>query len=388
MSIKKQITVLGCGISGMITAIYLAEKGFKVIILESQPYIKNYLQEDIRSLAITNYSKELFEEIGIWGELTINARGIKNVYVVDNKADEIINFNDNNKEFIGYIIESKNLRNTLLNHIQNNIIDIQIIYDTQYKCISNDIKGNVISISSESGHYDLIRSDLTILCDSKESKINKQYFSPMLDESYHQTAITFVVEHDIAHEGDAIEHFLPSGPFAILPLVSDHLSSVVWSLKEEYAKCLMLLEKHEIEYIVQKNFGSFLGNIKITTNIQEFPLKKYLSKTYYNKSLILVGDSAHTIHPLAGQGLNQGIKDIKLLGDIINNQDINTETLELYQKYRMQDNLDLFYLTDSLNKIFTNNSVILHKLRQLGFKIINTSPNIKSLITRYAMGYR
>ena len=148
------------------------------------------------------------------------------------------------------------------------------------------------------------------------------------------------------------------------------------------------LPKDEFLYVVQQNFGQFLGNINIKSEIASFPLRAYSTNKYYNKRIVLVADSAHVIHPLAGQGLNQGIKDIEALVSNILEFGVNAHSLEIYQNMRKNDNNAMLEITDTLNSIFSNNSKILHTTRQFGFKAVEKISAFKKLLIKYAMGRR
>jgi 2-octaprenyl-6-methoxyphenol hydroxylase len=229
---------------------------------------------------------------------------------------------------------------------------------------------------------------LLIACDGKNSQAKNLFFSNDIAEDYKQKALTFIVGHERNHEGTAVEHFMPSGPFAILPLKDPYKSSIVWTVPESYASALLTVEAEEFTYLVQENFGPFLGKVEIQNKIAVFPLKAYTARKYYNNSIALVADTAHVIHPLAGQGLNQGIKDIDCLTSLISENGINKDTLINYQKLRKDDNKNMLLITDVINSIFSSNSKIFHSTRQLGFKAIEKIPHLKGMIIKYAMGER
>jgi len=181
---------------------------------------------------------------------------------------------------------------------------------------------------------------------------------------------------------------MPTGPFAILPLKDQNFSSVVWTIKSDMKDAVLNLPKDEFLHMVQKNFGLFLGDIIIKSEIASFPLRAYSTNKYYNKRIVLVADSAHVIHPLAGQGLNQGIKDIESLASNILEFGANTHSLETYQNMRKNDNNAMLEITDTLNTLFSNNSRILHTVRQFGFKAAEKVSPFKKLLIKYAMGRR
>ena len=384
-----KIVILGCGLSGMITALGFASKNIHTTIIEENKVTDFLLESDIRSTALTYASKQYFTEIGLWKELSELAGEIKNIYVADNKADEMLHFASSDlggDEMMGYLIKNSDLKKLLFKKILDSKL-IKLIEDTKYKDIKNKDKNCLITLNNNDSP---IECDLVIVADGRKSFAKEKYFSPYISKTYPQHAITFIAHHQKSHEGTAVEHFMPSGPFAILPLKPLNHSSIVWTVKEEQGKALMKLPREDFIYLVQENFGEFLGKVKIEGEIAAFPLSAYVTRKYFNKRVVLVADTAHIIHPLAGQGLNQGIKDIKALISIISRNPLNIskQSLLQYQELRKRDNMNMFLITDNFNRIFSNNSKIFHGIRQLGFKAIESIPFAKQAIVKYAMGYR
>ena len=230
-----------------------------------------------------------------------------------------------------------------------------------------------------------------IVCDGKNSGLRAQYFPYLVNKDYAQIAFVFNVSHEKEHENCAVEHFLPTGPFAILPLLSQHQSAIVWSVKVDMAMVYKSLAIQDFQDMVQDLFGQFLGKISIISSISSFNLSAQMTQKYYHNNIVLVGDAAHSIHPLAGQGLNQGIKDVQALSDIIKKYydlglDINSCALDEYQKQRKIGNMKMFLATDMLDKVFSNNSSALATIRNAGFKLLNKFPSLKKAIINYGVG--
>ncbi|WPX99280.1 2-octaprenylphenol hydroxylase [Candidatus Megaera polyxenophila] len=385
MSNNNNIVILGCGLSGMITALALAKYDIPSTIVEAQSTNQKFF-DDIRTTAINDASRYVFEKIGIWQELLKLCGPINDIYVVDNKAPEMLHFliedNSCNKK-MGYLIENMKFKKCLYDLVKENKF-ITILDNIKYQKINNNLDYCELTLSDNSK----LVCKLLIACDGKNSRAKNLFFSNDIAEDYKQKALTFIVGHERNHEGTAVEHFMPRGPFAILPLKDPYKSSIVWTVPESYASALLTVEAEEFTYLVQENFGSFLGKIKIQSKIAVFPLKAYTARKYYNNSIALVADTAHVIHPLAGQGLNQGIKDIDSLTSLIAGNGINKDTLINYQKLRQDDNKNMLLITDVINSIFSSNSKIFHSTRQLGFKAIENIPHLKRMIIKYAMGER
>lgn len=381
-----KINIIGCGLSGMITALSLAKRGINSTIIEKNNVNDPSFFNDVRTTAITSSSKYFFQSIGIWTEIEQYVGAINEIYVADNKSELMIHFSSHmleNEEIMGYIVENKDFKKCLLELARANSY-IKIIDNSSYELVENNDHECVIVVNESIK----LNSDLLIVCDGSNSVIRQKYFTPKFEKTYKQNALTFIVGHENNHEGTAVEHFMPLGPFAILPLKDQHLSSVVWTIDSAMNNAILNLSEEEFLYLVQENFGKFLGNIAIKSKIASFPLKAYVTDKYYNNKIVLVADCAHIIHPLAGQGLNQGIKDIEALISNIFKFGINDISLENYQNERERDNAAMFEITDTLNAIFSNNSKILHLARQLGFSAIENISPLKKLFIKYAMGKR
>lgn len=386
MSNHNNIIILGCGLSGMITALALAKYNIHTTIIEAKSTNDDNFFDDIRTTAINSASKKAFEKIGIWQDLSKLCGPINDIYVVDNKAPQMLHFATNDipkNEIMGYLVENTEFKKCLYNLAQENKF-INILDNIKYQEIINHPDYCQLTLSNNTKPV----CKLLIVCDSKNSRAKNLFFSNDIEEDYKQKAITFIVEHEENHEGTAIEHFLLAGPFAILPLKEPNRSSIVWTVPEEYASAIMNLPIDEFTYLVQENFGTFLGKVQIKSRVAAFPIKAHTIMKYYNKSIALVADTAHVIHPLAGQGLNQGIKDIDCLSSLIAAEGITPSTLINYQKHRQKDNENMLLITDTINSIFSSNSTILHGARQAGFKATEKFPSFKKILIKYAMGER
>ncbi len=386
MSNHKDIIIVGSGFSGMITALALAKYNIYSTIIEAKSIDKDDFFDDIRTTAINASSKYIFEKIGIWQQISELCGPINDIYVADNKAPEMIHFSledSPRNKIMGYLIENTEFKKCLYDLAKTNKF-ITILDNIKYQEIINKPDCCELKLSNNTK----LVCKLLIVCDGKDSKAKNLFFTNDIEEDYKQKAITFIVEHEKNHEGIAVEHFMPTGPFAILPLKSPNKSSIVWTVSNDYAAPLLNLEPDEFAYLVQDNFGSFLGKIQIKSKIVAFPLKAYTVTKYYNKSIALVADTAHIIHPLAGQGLNQGIKDIDSLSSLIVKDGIKPSTLYNYQEYRQKDNEHMLLITDTINSIFSSNSRIFHGARQASFKAIEKVSSFKKILIKYAMGDR
>lgn len=377
----KNIVILGAGLSGEITALAFASKGFKTLLLEASDL---KFPKDGRTTALTNFSKNFLNEIGAWSSLEPYVSCIKDIYIADDFAPRMIHLSEskNNYPALGFMIENYNLREALHKLvISNPLITLKTL--VSYELLDSGLQGEAILQMGD----EKITADLIIVCDGRNSKIRKEYFVDSFNKDYQQSALTFNVEHEKQHENTAVEHFMNRGPFAILPLKSQYQSAIVWTEKTELASIYKEMTAEELLPHLQKRFGNFLGGVKIISPIQSYPLSARITKNYYNNKLVLVADAAHNIHPLAGQGLNQGIKDIESLVSIAaRNYLVGLEfdklAAEEYERSRKVDNYAMFLVTDNLNRIFSNRVPVLRGLRKVGLAIIDRIPALKKILAQ------
>ena len=208
---------------------------------------------------------------------------------------------------------------------------------------------------------------------------------------YPQTAIVTTVRHQRPHAGIAVEHFLPAGPFAILPMTGNR-SSIVWTEREEFVPRLMALSDREFAVELAARFGDFLGAIEPIGPRWSYPVGLMLAERYVDRRLALIGEAAHVIHPIAGQGLNLGIRDVAALAEIVIDArrlglDIGDDALlQRYQQWRRLDAMLLAAVTDGLNRLFSNQIGPLRLIRDLGLAAVNRLPPLKRFLMRDAMG--
>ena len=368
------IQIIGCGLTGMIMALALAHHGIPSTILERSKSDK--FPEDVRTTALTSQTKQFLTSVGIWDLISDDVGLIKDIYIVDNKSPRILHMGHEEADVpvIGYIIQNDILKEKLY---------------AKVRCTALiEVKKSVDVATEMNNNY----TTLTLVCEGRASPF-KDLFKTRINKDYGQSAIVLVAEHEKAHEGTAVEHFMPSGPFASLPMKDPHKSSVVWTEKREIAELYKKMPIEELTMHLQEKFGEFLGKVKIISNVQTFPLTAFLTKTYVKDNIVLVGDIAHAIHPLAGQGLNQGIKDIEELTNIIskrlkNGLQIDQLALSEYERARIRDNYNMFLLTDNINRVFSNDIKPLALVRRLGMSILNEMGSLKHKIVSYGMGIR
>jgi 2-octaprenyl-6-methoxyphenol hydroxylase len=239
-----------------------------------------------------------------------------------------------------------------------------------------------------------ITAALVLGCDGRASLVRKAAGIPALADSYKQTALVFAVYHDEPHNGVAHERFLPGGPFAVLPLADPHRSSIVWTEQHDLADRLIGLSDAALAAEMLARFGDCLGRIIPEGKRWRWPLAVHLASRFTGRRLALVGDAAHGIHPIAGQGLNLGLRDVAALIDLIAEatrigRDIGDPgLLAAYESARRADVTAMVAATDGLNRLFSNDSSLLRGARSLGLAAVERMPGLKGLFMRQAMGIR
>jgi 2-octaprenyl-6-methoxyphenol hydroxylase len=389
MTRKNNIIILGAGPSSMITALALANYEIPCIILEKKHIDKSFCY-DPKNFALTEYSIEFFKQINIWENIKEYLVRLDAVYIADNRSNEILELKSDLSKFnnLGYMIKASDLKASLLNLLTTNPL-ITINSGISYKDVQfNEISENISSLILDNN--DKVEADLIIAADGKYSILKKKYFKESIYHDYNQKALIFDIEHQNPHNNSALEHFLPNGVTALLPLLDQKKSSIVLVENSNCADILAKMNKEELLTYLYERIGYSYGEVKIISELSSYPLSASFTDRYYFENLVLISDAAHSIHPLSGQGLNQGIKDIKALTDLIyrNSEfglELDSKMLSKYEKLRKADNIKMFKITHYLNMIFSNNTPLLSSSRKIGLSLINKFEPLKKLIIRNAM---
>lgn len=368
------IAILGCGMTGMITALSLAAENIPSKIIEFHKGEKFPL--DIRTTTFTKASKEYLEKAGIWELVDNDSADVNDIYIVDNKSPQMLHLSSKKGDPKGYLVKNMVLKERLLEAVKKHPL-IEIYRGISYDDLTEE-NGKII-ISKD------IRADVALICDGRGGKL-KDRFHAKFDKSYKQCAIVMECRHEFGHENTALEHFMPKGPFALLPMPDPHMSSVVWTEPIELLNTFKQMPKELITQHLQEKMGEFLGKVEIESEVQIFPLSARIASEYYQGNLLLIGDAAHAIHPLAGQGLNQGIKDIEALARIFAQRlnhglDLDELAYQEYANARKLDNKAMFLMTDNINRIFSNDIFPLSMFRKLSLSMMNESSLLKRLVS-------
>jgi 2-octaprenyl-6-methoxyphenol hydroxylase len=388
------VIIAGGGCVGMTQALTLgltAPRGFRVALVDAEPPQRH--KTDARASALSAASKGLLSVIGIWPELAGNAQPITSIEITDSALDAalrpaLLGFDDDLRpgESGAYMIENADLQRALVSAVAR---------ETAIEIFAPDsVTGYVttlVGVRAPLGSGGQINAKLLIAADGKRSRLRERACIKSVGWSYPQIGIVTTVAHSEPHGGKAVQHFLPSGPFAILPLVGNR-SSIVWTEDKETGEAIMAAVEAAFLGELAKRFGSRLGDIALAGPRQSFPLDFQVARSLVAERFALVGDAAHAVHPLAGQGLNLGFRDVAALTEIIVEGarlglDIGAASLlERYERWRRFDSAFSATVMDGLNRLFSNDNVQLRALRDLGLGVVDNAPWLKRALVREAAG--
>lgn len=377
------VIISGGGLLGLITAIGLSCDSVSVAVIEKNSLPR--VVDDNRAFAISQGSKKILEKLGIWQFIESEAEPILDICILDAVT---VHYNHKmvGEEPMGYVINNA----TIWNAINNNFLNKLNIYSPHsYKTIACD-SGYVEVILDN--NQELI-SSLLICAEGKNSKLPELFSIPTVKFDYKQSSIVFNVKHELHHQNLAVERFFPGGPFAILPIKDGYTSSIVWTEKSGISKMLMDLSEEEFIIELKKRFGSYLGKIKLEGERKLYPLSFVFAKKLYKGRVLLIGDAAHSIHPVAGQGLNLGIRDVEsIIKHVVaakaSGIDVGSSyLLKKISRNRYFDNFTMALATDGLNRMFSNRIFCAKALRNLGLIAVENSNFLKKSFIRHAMGF-
>jgi 2-octaprenyl-6-methoxyphenol hydroxylase len=383
------VVIAGGGMVGMSLGLALARAGLEVVVADAEPAaIRRAAAFDGRVSSIALGSKRVLSGIGLWTALDAVAQPIEQIRVSDGEAPLFLHYdhNDVGPEPLGYIVENRDTRGALLDAVA----DLSTL-DHRTPCRIEALTpapGGIIATLSDGSS---VRASLAVVAEGRESKLRAAAGIRVTSWRYPQTGIVCTVAHERPHRAIAHERFLPAGPFAILPMRGNR-SSIVWTEREALAPGLMGLNEAAFLAELASRFGDFLGRLSVVGPRWSYPLALSHAERYAAERLVLVGDSAHAIHPIAGQGFNLGIRDVAALAELIVDHhrlglDIGArDVLAHYERWRRFDALALIAVTDGLNRLFSNDLAPVQLARDLGLGLVNQIKPLKRLFMRHAMG--
>ena len=390
---RTEVAVGGAGFAGLALAIALRQAlgdPFAVTVID--PTLAHAQSKDPRASAIAAAARRLFEAIDVWDAVAPNAQPILDMVVTDSKLDDAVRptfltFGGDVEEGepFAHMVENRHLVDALATKARDLGVDLRAGAVAGF-----ENAGNVVDVSLADG--EVISARLLVGADGAHSLIRERAGIANHGWSYDQSAIVTTVAHEREHNGRADEHFLPAGPFAILPLTGKRCS-IVWTENTREAQRIVALPDDEFHKELEKRFGLQLGELKVIGPRRAFPLGLFTARTFIGERLALIGDAAHIIHPIAGQGLNMGLRDVAALAEAIADaarlglDPGGPDVLERYQRWRRFDTMTMGIATDGLNRLFSNHSDVLRLARDIGLGLVERMPALKRMFIREAAGF-
>lgn len=386
---KYDIILIGAGPIGLTMAITLAQHGFKIAVVEKAPisFIENP-QHDGRGYALSYGTIMIFKALDLWDFIKDTASPIKSIHVQENKTPCYLNFEAhhiNNDGAMGYLIESHTLREMLWHGYKQQKDNIRLITEADILNFTQNAQQVTLELKDE-----MLSAPLLIAADGRHSSFKEKLNIQSKTFPYDHHALVTRFAHTNPHHHCAYEYFYPSGPFAILPLNGNE-SSLVWCDKPDIVKTLKTLNNEDFAAHIYERFPD-LGNITCKADRFSYPLSAILSEKLYHGRVVLLGDAAQAIHPVAGQGLNLGMRGLAELAEHIVNARLHGQdwgdsfVLDAYQKKILRTRRKFFILMHGLVKLYGIDFKALSIIRNIGLEIVNRLPPLKHMMMKEAMG--
>ncbi|NIX75494.1 ubiquinone biosynthesis hydroxylase [Microvirga terricola] len=396
-----RVVVAGGGLAGLSLSLALKDAlADGVDVVMADPALKRDPHGDKRAYAIAAAARRMLETLGVWDAVADKAQPILDMVITDSSLNDpvrptFLTFEGEvaEGEPFAHMVTAGDLTAALIE--ASKTAGVSLRSEGVTKFAADPARVTVTFSGGES-----IDASLLVAADGARSRLREQAGIGWISWPYHQSGIVATILHERDHEGRAVEHFLPSGPFAILPLKPEtqpdgsvkHRSSIVWSEKTKNVPALLESDPEDLLVELEKRFGLQLGKIAFETKPQAFPLSFGVARSFVGERLALLGDAAHVIHPIAGQGLNLGLQDAAALAETIADAlrlglDPGTaDVLEGYERTRRADITAMGLMTDGLNRLFSNDLLPVRLIRDLGLGLVDRMPGLKRFFIREAAG--
>lgn len=392
MTPEFDIIIAGGGLNGPALALALAGAGLRTAVIDARPADARAGDVfDGRAYALALASQRLLAALGLWAELAPQAQPILKVQASQGLPGEGpgpfgLHFDSAEIEEgrLGYLLEDRFLYRALLGAMQDRVTHLPGIAVTGQQV---DAAGVRVTLSDGR----TLSARLLVGADGRQSGTAARAGIRRIGHDYGQIALVAAVDHDLPHDGTAHQYFMPTGPLAILPLPGKR-SSIVWSEERAQAQAILALPDEGFLQVLRPRFGDFLGEIRLTGPRFSYPLNLTLAESYVAPRLALIGDAAHGVHPIAGQGLNLGLRDVAALAEVLvearrRGEDIGADpVLARYQAWRRPDATALALGMDGVNALFSNRNPVLRAAREIGMGLVDAIPPLRRGFMRQAAG--
>ena len=393
MTNDSDILIVGGGLNGPALALALARAGQSVTLIDALPgAARKDAGFDGRAYALALASQRLLVATGVWSRIADAAQPMLDIKVTDGHAGAgpspfFLHFDHDEIEEgpMGYMVEDRHLRRAFLEAMDAEPGITQV----DGTVVAQDIGPQGVTVTLDDTRS--LTASVLVGCDGRASGTARRAGISRTGWSYGQTGLVCAIAHEKPHHGVAHQFFMPPGPLAILPLTGNR-SSIVWSERTETAEAINALGDDDYLAVLRPRFGDFLGAIELAGARWSYPLGLTVANSFIADRLALVGDAAHGMHPIAGQGLNAGLRDVGALAEVLvqaarRGEDIGAApVLERYQQWRRFDTATLALATDAFNKLFSNDNPLLRLGRDLGMGLVNAAPALRRGFLREAAG--
>jgi 2-octaprenyl-6-methoxyphenol hydroxylase len=392
-----RVLIAGGGIAGLSLALALRQAlGDGIDVTVCDPALDRDPAGDRRAYAVAAGARRMLQALGVWGDIAERSQPILDMVVTDSRLGDPVRpvFLTFGGEFepdepFAHMIESGALVSALTQECRRLEVRLRPVGVRSFQAADG-------SITAHLGDGGSAGAALLVAADGGRSRLREEAGIAWVGWSYPQSGIVATVAHERDHEGRAVEHFLPSGPFAILPLPPGgslgYRSSIVWTEANESVPHLLALPPDDAVAEVERRFGLQLGRIALDTRLQAFPLSFGIARRFAAERMALLGDAAHVIHPIAGQGLNLGLKDVAALAEaIVDAARLGldpgaADVLDTYERARRFETVSMGVVTDGLNRLFSNDVLPVRLIRDLGLGLVDRMPMLKRFFIREAAG--
>jgi 2-octaprenyl-6-methoxyphenol hydroxylase len=391
------VLIIGGGLNGPALALALAQAGLRVAVVDARPAAaRGEAGFDGRGYALALASTRLLGAVGVWAGLKAKAQPILRVVAADGRAGEgaspwhlAFDAAEIEEGPMGFLVEDRHLYAAFLAAMSETP---GIALHSGATVVAQEVAPARAEVTLADGRR--LSGRVLVGCDGRGSKVAERAGITRSGWAYGQTALVTAVRHEKPHEGTAWQFFMPHGPLAILPLRGGHHSSIVWSETEADAARFQALDDAGYLAALRPRFGEFLGEIVLAGDRFTYPLSLSLANPWVKPRLALVGDAAHGVHPIAGQGLNLGFRDVATLAEVLveaqrRGEDIGAlDVLTRYEQARRFDTLLMAYGMDGINRLFSNDNPALRLVRDLGLAAVNAVPAARRGFIRQAAGLK